>query len=208
SLTDARYYLIAHGGLGPRLIAIESLNLFIFLLFYLGTRFLGLIYLLLLLFRKKLDSFDFSILVTIAISIILTVTLVQKAQWWNVIQFFIYVIFLLTIYLTKLVYSFIKRKNVAAYTIVVIIVILSMPTSFDLVRQFVAIPGATYVSQDELKALDFLKKQPSGVILTPLFIIRSKIFMKFPISITKVNMPRVIINDWKMICMAATYCNL
>ncbi len=176
-LTDARYFLIQHG-IGPRLIAIESLNLLIFLFFYLGTRFFGLIYLLIMFVKGKLDRFDISIFVTIIFATLLTLLLVQKAQWWNTIQFFLYVIFLSTIYLTKLVYALLKNKKIISYILVSFIILLSIPTSYDLIRLFMVTPGATYVSKEEMKALDFLSRQPEGAVLTPLYNEKWKDFTK------------------------------
>ena len=51
NLTNARYYLSTHG-VGPRLIAIEVLNLVLFLFFYLGTRFFGILYIFILLLKR------------------------------------------------------------------------------------------------------------------------------------------------------------
>ncbi|MBI2641844.1 hypothetical protein HYW87_04620 [Candidatus Roizmanbacteria bacterium] len=168
SMTDARYYLMSRG-IGPRLIAIEALNLTIFLFFYLGTRFFGLLYITILLSKKKLDTFDFSVILTICFSIFLTATLVQKAEWWNTMQFFYYAIFLSTIYLSKLSFDLFQNKKAVVKLIVPIIMFLSVPTSYDLIKFFWAIPGATYLPREEMEALAFLKKQPDGVVYRPLY---------------------------------------
>src|SRR3989344_1516326 len=81
-LTNARYFIQAQGKIGPRLIVIESLNLFLFLFFYLGTRFFGFFYTGFLLVKKKLDKFDTAVISAILFSILLTVMLVQKGVWW------------------------------------------------------------------------------------------------------------------------------
>src|SRR3989344_3860543 len=168
SMTDARYFLVEHG-IGPRLILIEMINITVFLFFYLGTRFFGLIYLFYLLLRKKMSRFDLTVFTTIIFSCLLTMTLVQKAEWWNTIQFFFYTIFFITIYLTMLTFEMINKKKILYTTICTIIILLSIPTSLDLAKQFFATPGATYVSHKELLALNFLKQQPSGIVLTPLY---------------------------------------
>lgn len=169
SLTDARYYLMAHGGIGPRLIAIETLNMFLFLFFYLGTRFFAFLYIPYLFFRKKLNQFDVTILLTTIFAITLTSLLVQKAEWWNTIQFFFYAIFLLTIFLTNLSFELIKKKNIFLSVLFFAIIVLSIPTSYDLLRLFSTTPGATYIPTHEIEALQFLKKQPFGVVLTPIY---------------------------------------
>lgn len=167
-MTDARYYLMAHG-VGPRLIAIEALNLLIFLFFYLGTRFFGLVYIPILFLKRKLDKFDYSIILTICFSILLSITLVQKAEWWNTMQFFSYAIFLSTIYLSKLVYSLWQGKKIIIKLIAIIIIFLSIPTSYDLTKFFLVTPGATFLSRYEIDALNFLKKQPDGIAYMPLY---------------------------------------
>lgn len=167
-LTDARYYLVEHG-VGPRLIGIEALNLIIFLFFYLGTRFFGLLYVFFLFLQRKLDLFDFSLILTICFSILLTVTLVQKAEWWNTIQFFYYAIFLTTIYLARLTYSLITAKKILFKLIAILILVLSIPTSYDMIKFYLTTPGATYLPKEELEALNFLKKEPDGIVLTHLY---------------------------------------
>lgn len=167
-MTDARYFLLTKG-IGPRLIAIESLNLIIFLFFYLGTRFFGIFKILYLGFKRKFVRFDVVVSLTVLFATLLTVLLVQKAEWWNTIQFFFYAIFLMTVYLTRLVYDMMSQKKIYSIVLAVIIIITSVPAAIDLVSLFWAVPGATYLSKGELKALNFLKKQPDGVVFTPLY---------------------------------------
>lgn len=163
-MTDARYYL-QQFGIGPRLIAIESLNLLVFLFFYLGTRFFALFYIGILFLKRKLSTFDAAIVMTIFFSIAVTVTLVQKGVWWNTIQFFFYAIFLLTIYLTRLTYDLVRNKSKIITMIGFFLMILSIPTSYDLFWHFIKSSRPSYISQEEIEALDFLRKQPDGVVL-------------------------------------------
>ncbi len=166
TMTDARYYL-QQFGIGPRLVMIESLNLAIFLFFYLGTRFFGLLYVVVLFFRRKLGKFDASVILTTYFSIFLTVMLVQKGEWWNTIQFFFYAIFLLTIYLAKLVYDLFQKKQKILLLIGLIIIFLSLPTSYDVFWHFLRVSRPAYLSEEEIKALSFLKNQPDGVVFGP-----------------------------------------
>ncbi|OGK56900.1 hypothetical protein A3J15_00685 [Candidatus Roizmanbacteria bacterium RIFCSPLOWO2_02_FULL_38_10] len=168
TMTDARYFLVSHG-IGPRLILIESINILIFLIFYLGSRFFGLLFLIFLLLRRKASQFDLIIFLTTIFAFTLTMTLVQKAEWWNTIQFFFYAIFLLTIYLATLTYEVLRKKKFISLIIVMLLLLLSVPTALDLIPQFTGLPGATYISAKEIEALAFLKKQPSGIVLTPLY---------------------------------------
>src|SRR3989338_7011058 len=63
-LTDARYYIIAQGRIGPRFIWIEFINLTLFLIFYLGTRILAFFYLGFLFLQRKMEKFDLTIILT------------------------------------------------------------------------------------------------------------------------------------------------
>ena len=76
---------------------------------------------------------------------------------------------MLTIYLTHLVYDLIKSKKLILIGLASVILLLSIPTSLDLIRLFAVAPGAAYVSVDEIKALNFLKKQTAGIVLTHLY---------------------------------------
>ena len=178
NMTDARYFIMAQGRIGPRFIWIEFVNLTLFLFFYLGTRFFSFFYVGYLFLKRKIDKFDLTVSLTILFSILLTVTLVQKAEWWNTIQFFFYAIFLLTIYLSKLLFDLLKSKKLLFVILASLLLLLSIPTSFDLIRLFAVTPGAAYLPVDEMKALEFLKKQPDGVVLTPLYNKEWKNFQK------------------------------
>ncbi len=168
TLTNARYFLITKG-IGPKLILIEMFNFTAFVFFYLGVRFFGLLYVLYKIIRKKMDSFSWYVLLTIIFATLLSSVLVQKAEWWNVVQFFYYAIFLSAIFIAQLTDQLLAQKNTIMKLLVVIIIILAVPTSVDVVKSYAVFPGAAYVPQKELSALTFLKNQPPGIVLVPLF---------------------------------------
>lgn len=167
-LTNARYYLITKG-IGPRLILIELFNLITFLFFYLGVKFFGPIYAVYKLFRKKFTIFDWHIFLTIIFSTFLTTTFVQKGQWWNIVQFFCYTIFLSSIFIAQLVYEFIRKKTILTSLAVGFLIILAIPVDLDIIKNSIFSPPVSYVSEEEIEALFFLKEQPEGVVLTPLY---------------------------------------
>ena len=180
-MTNARYFL--QSKIGPRLIAIELINLAIFLLFYFGTRFLGLLYLISLSIRKKISQFDAIVVPTIIFSVFLTVFLVQKGVWWNTIQFFFYAIFLSTIYLTTFAFDLLKKKKKFFLLLGFILILLSIPTSYDVIWHYVNESKPVYLPKEEIEALAFLKKQPEGVVLSPLYIKKwKKNYRSFPLN--------------------------
>lgn len=178
NMTDARYFLNTVG-IGPRLIGIEILNIFLFFFFYLGIRFFGFIYIIYLFFKRKLTKFDIILIFTTIFSFTLTATLVQKAEWWNTIQFFFYGLFILTIYISRGVEELITKKHIISVFIALCLLLSSLPASFDVVRLFASFPGAAYVSKTEMGALEFLKNQPDGIVLAPLY---NKLWKKFDVT--------------------------
>ena len=168
NLTNARYFLLTKG-IGPRLIMIEAFNLIIFLFFYLGMRFFGLFYILLKVIKRKITQFDLVVVSTMITATTITVLIVQKAEWWNTIQFFYYAVFLSTIYLAELTYELIKKTKFIRYVLVVIIMLLAIPATIDITQWSMSFPGDSYLSKDEYEALQILKKQPEGVVYSPLF---------------------------------------
>lgn len=169
NLTDARYFLMTKG-IGPKLILIEIINLTLFLFFYMGVRFFGLIYLGVKIITRKYKVYDLIMLGTMMIATIASLLLVQKAEWWNTIQFFYYAIFLSTIYISEFTYNLYQRKNWFAKLLIVLIFILTIPTTIDIaIGSFKPFPGGTYVPKEEVEALQYLKKQPKGIVYSPFF---------------------------------------
>jgi hypothetical protein len=166
-LTNARYFLMTKG-IGPKLILIEAFNIAAFLFFYMGVRFFGLIYVFWQIIKQKFDRFSFNILLTSIFAFTLTALLVQKGEWWNVIQFFFYTIFLSTIFLAQFAEKLFASRSVLLRICVLVIILLGIPTTIDVIKQYAVFPGSSYISKQELDALDFLKKQPKGVILSPI----------------------------------------
>ena len=167
-LTNARYFLIQNG-IGPKLILIEAFNIAAFLFFYLGVRFFGFIYIFWQILRKKLDRFSLNILLTSIFAFTLTAVLVQKGEWWNVIQFFFYSIFLSNIFLAQLSERLFMSRSILLKFCVFLIIFFGIPTTIDVIRQYAVFPGSSYISKQELDALSFLKYQPKGVVLTPIY---------------------------------------
>jgi len=161
----ARYFLQEHG-IGPRLIYIESLTFALFMIFNFGTRILGFLYVGYLLFRRKITTFDFSMLGAIVGGILMTSLFVQKGEWWNTIQFFYYSLFLSNLFIARLIYKLLVVKKMLLTCLVFIILVATIPINIDLVRDFTGWPSPSYVSNTELEALSYLRTMPSGIVLT------------------------------------------
>jgi len=148
---------------------IEAFNLTVFLFFYLGVRFFGLFYILVKVIKRRITQFDLVVVLTMITATAITVLIIQKAEWWNTIQFFYYAVFLSTIYLAELTYALIKKLKVIGYGLVVVIVLLAIPATIDITQWSMNFPGDAYLPKGEYEALQILKKQPEGIVYSPLF---------------------------------------
>jgi hypothetical protein len=97
----------------------------------------------------------------IVAGIVIPMFLLQKGTPWNTIQFFYYSLFFSGI-LAGITMSQIKSK-----VLIILIVLLTIPTTIITLKD-VYIPGRppAELSNDELQALNFLSKEPDGVVLT------------------------------------------
>lgn len=167
-LTNARYFLNTVG-ISKKLIAIETFNLALFIFIYFGTKVLGLVYALYLIIKKGIYKFDAVIITTILSSIVLTVSLVQKAEWWNTIQFIFYGILLSNIYLSRLIYSLIQSKVAFVRVCAFMLIFASVPITIDMLKLPISKKKVTYLPKNEILALKFLSEQKDGVVLSPLY---------------------------------------
>lgn len=178
-LTNARYYLYAHRGLlSPRLIGIELFSTGLFLFFSLGLRIFGLFYFIVKALQRKLNAFEASVFISALAAFVFLVLFIQKGQWWNVIQFYYYSLFLMNIFTALFFYELLrKQKNkIIVFGISLFAIILTLPPNIDILKTFTSFPPSGYVSNEEMKALDFLKMQPEGIVFTPFY---DAIFQKY-----------------------------
>jgi hypothetical protein len=176
---NARYYLLSHG-IGPKLIAIETFSLLIFLFFNLGTRIFGVIYIMRKIIVKKITKIDLVIITGIGFSIFFATFFTQKGVWFNTIQFFYYAVFLLNIYTAEFIFKLFNKKKKYYIAFGILILLLTLPNNIDAMKDFLTPKKGYYVVQDELLALRFLKKQPYGVIYTSLYNPKRKIIEAEP----------------------------
>lgn len=148
-----------------KLVPAEILALSIFWFGNLGTRVLKEV----LIFKwvvnwKKLDSLQVLLLSMLVVGIVLPLLFIQRGNPWNTIQFIYYSLFfssvLAGIYLGEIIKSNVG-KILAAF-----LVIFSVPATWATLQHYIPERPPAMISQEELKALDFLKKQPQGVVLT------------------------------------------
>lgn len=162
-LALARYFLVSQG-IGPRLIAIEIFGLAVFLTGNLGTRIIGLwdfgkrI--------KKFNEFDGFLVTGSLVGLIIPLLFVQKGTVWNTIQFFYYFLFFANFYAAATMAKIIRQKKAWKYWLIVMIVLLTVPTSLASLRDYLGFSPPTAIVKTELTGLAVLKEKKEGVVLT------------------------------------------
>jgi hypothetical protein len=102
----------------------------------------------------------------------------QKGTPWNTIQFFYYSLFFSSI-LAGILIGELKNKIIIA-----VIVMATIPTTLITLKDvYIPLRPPAMISKDELSALAFLSRQPSGVVLT-------KPFDAFASKLAESNPPR------------------
>lgn len=140
-------------------IILEIGLIFIFLIGNLGSRFFGF-----LTFFQKNKKTDFDKLAIFIFIIAFTIPLlfVQKGTAWNTIQFFYYFLFFANFYLAKFLSNLWQKNKI----ITIFLLIISCLTTFSTLKDYFGNPPPSTLPNSEIKALNFLKDQPSGYVLT------------------------------------------
>ncbi|MBI1863900.1 hypothetical protein HYS03_01690 [Candidatus Woesebacteria bacterium] len=117
---------------------------------------------------KKIDSLDIFLGSVIMFGGAIPIFFVQKGTPWNTIQFFYYSLMFSGILAGVSISEFLKNKSKKfSLFLSVAIIALTVPTSVaTLVHHYLPSRPPAKISNQELSALDFLSKQPQGVVLT------------------------------------------
>lgn len=155
-LANMRYSLESTGLIGPRLICIYLFSIIIFYLGNFSWRFLGIL---------SLKSFNnilkFPLIITIFITSLIPLFFIQKGTSWNTIQFIYYSLFLSNIFLTLFLIKLKSNK-----IIIFIIILTTLIPSWETVYRYLSNPAPTSIPKNEIEALNFLKNQKEGFVLT------------------------------------------
>lgn len=152
----------------------EGTALIIFVLGNLGTRAIGFVYGgFLIKPKRKISSIEIILISMFVFSFALPLIVIQKGNSWNTIQFFYYFQFLMAIF-SGVVMGKWRQSNtkslklrVAKYGITAVLAGLTLVTTFSTLKNDYLPPRPpSRISVEELEALNFLKLQREGTVLT------------------------------------------
>ncbi|EKD53096.1 MAG: hypothetical protein ACD_61C00157G0004 [uncultured bacterium] len=142
-----------------KLSAINLFALVVFLLGNLGLRFLGFFEMI----KTKSSGLSESLVRwIIAFGLLLPLLFVQNVNPWNTIQFMYYALFFLGIFMAKYI---VRLRPI----LILFLLLLATVTSVGTLKDYIGYFSASRVSFTELRALDTLRDQPRGIVLSPLF---------------------------------------
>ncbi len=146
-----------------KIVASYAIGFVIFLLGNLGTRVIGLGNIKTF-FREKFLSF------LIILGIVLPMLFIQKGTNWNIVQFFYYPEVIFNIF-AGITLAFIASKlgTKVGGVLIILVVLLTIPTTYSTGSQYVSKRPPAMLSQDEYTALNYLSMQPQGTVLTAPF---------------------------------------
>ncbi len=150
----------------PFYIALETALILIFIIGNMGFRSLGLISV-----WQKIKNHDFSqferlILILMSIGLLIPLFFVQKGTAWNTIQFFYYFLFFSNLFFAQFINKLLQKKNKKFIFLTVCILILSNLTTIATIKDYLGNPPPSAISTKETEALNFLKNQNNGIVLT------------------------------------------
>lgn len=149
----------------PILLTIYLFSFLIFLLGNMGTRVLGLINIFKKVKNKQLKELDMFLLTSMIISLSIPMLFIQSGTPWNTIQFFYYFLFISNFYFAQFLTKVYKNQKIIFY----LIILLTIPTTVASIKSFIGFPPPASLPTSEINALNFLRDQPNGIVLTPSF---------------------------------------
>lgn len=151
-----------------KLLVLSFIGIIIFLVGNIGTRFFGVWQIV----KGKNSLISQRILIVISIiGILIPMILTQKYNPWNSIQFMYYSLFVFGLFAGRGVMFYINKINsrFVKVTTIVLLILFTLLTTIGSIREHTTFKPSSRVGYTELRALEFLKTQPKGVVLAPYF---------------------------------------
>lgn len=150
-----------------KLILVNGFALIVFIAGNLGIRLAGISEF----FGKHHKLSENIALIISLIGIVIPLLFIQKINPWNTVQFLYYSLFFLGLFSARPIYRlFIRsRSPFAKFVAVLLLLLLTLPTTIGTLRDYFTVNSSSRISYTELSALEFLKKQPQGIVLSPVY---------------------------------------
>ena len=158
-LANMRYSLESTSLIGPRLIFLYLFSIGVFYLGNFAWRLLGIFSI-----KSYKNILKLPLIFTIFITALIPLFFIQKGTSWNTIQFMYYSLFLSNIFLTL----FLIRLKPAKFNkfIFILIIITTLISNWEIIQRYLSNPAPAVLPFAETEALNFLKNQKDGFILT------------------------------------------
>jgi len=143
-------------------VLVEIFLVGIFLIGNLGVRVLASFTLIRKNITSKISNLDKMFISILFFSFTIPLLFVQKGTAWNTIQFFYYFLFFANFYLAV----FLSKLWPARKISVILLLFVSSMTSIGTLKDYFGNPPPSSLPKAEIIALNFLKNQPSGYVLT------------------------------------------
>jgi hypothetical protein len=156
------------GGQWVKAILAYGLALIIFWYGNLGARFVNEFYWVdFIKNKKRLELLDVFFGSMILIGFVMSLLFVQKGTAWNTIQFFYYSLFFISILAGIVFAGIIKtKKNIKIKKWLILgVVVFTLPTTVSTLKHYLPTRPPAMIPNYELEALEYLSKQPRGVVL-------------------------------------------
>lgn len=152
-------------GQWPKFLAVEIISLVIFFIGNLGMRSISLFHLSKS-GRKYPDYVGGLFLIFSFLSIIIPLIFIQQGNDWNIIQFFYYFMFIVALFAGVSISTIWERvPKLLGFIIIGVILILTPINSISTAQSYIYPKPHTFLSFNELEALNFLSKEPQGTVL-------------------------------------------
>lgn len=146
-----------------KILGSEGLGLLIFILGNLGTRAIGTLSLQKL---WSMNSFNLFIFTFLFFSILLSLLFIQKGANFNTIQFFYYFLLIFNFLAAFTLATIWNKWRKLGIVVVIVTILLTILTTWDSLQNYLPARPPAAVSQKEVEALEFLRKEPEGTVLS------------------------------------------
>ena len=187
--SQAREVYYASGNIIKYLIA-QLVSLVIFLVGNLGTRLIGLLFIVINFKKVFKQRRYFFLTVLFLVSLTIPLFVIQKGNPWNTIQFSYYSLYIMAIFSGGIVaYLVGKYKNIFLYILLGILFIITPISSYTTFTFGYTNSPPAKLGKGEYEALKKLSNMERGVVLTPVFDkdLRSKFTSPFPLVVYDSN---------------------